>query len=97
MLFSMRCVQLINLPTGIITRSSTLLDHICTNNVLNNIKSHILLHNNTDHLPICSIISELKPPVTVETANFRNTRNLTAEQFLDDLRTELTDTINAEI
>ena len=94
MLFSMRCVPLTNLPTRITTKRSTLLDHIYTNNVINNIKSYILLRDITDHLPICSIPSELKPYVSVETAYFRNTRNLVAEQFLDDLQTELPDIIN---
>ena len=81
---------LIFLPTRITTKSSTLIDHIYTNNVVNNIESYILIHHIKDHLPICSIISELKPYVSVETAYFRNTRNLIAEQFLDDLQTELT-------
>ena len=73
MLFSMGCVPLINLPTRITTKSSTLVDHIYTNNVVNNIENYILLHDITDHLPICSIISELKPYVSVETAYFNRT------------------------
>ena len=43
------------------------------------------------------IISELKPYVSVETAYFRNTWNLIAEQFLDNLQTELTDIINTDL
>ena len=74
MLFSMGCAPLIDLPTRITTKSSTLINHIYTNNVVNNIKIYILLHDITDHFPICSIISELKPYVSVETAYFRNTR-----------------------
>ena len=81
MSFSMGCVPLINLPTRITTKSSTVIDDIYTNNVVNNIESYILLHVITDHFPICSIISELKPYVSVETAYFRDTRNLIANQF----------------
>ena len=35
--------------------------------------------------------------MSVGTAYFRNTRNLIAEQFLDDLQTELTEIINADL
>ena len=98
MLFSMGRVPLINFPTRITTKSSTLLDHIYTNkNIVNNIESYILLHDITDHRPICSIINKLKPYVSVQTTSFRNTRNLIAKQFFDDSQTELTDIINTDL
>ena len=91
MLFSMGCISLINLPTRITNQSASLIDHIYTNNVNYDIQSYILLHDISDHLPICAIIKDIKAR-KVSRANFtRNTTNFVAENFLLDLESKIYD------
>ena len=56
------CIPLITLPTRITTTSSTLLDHIYTNNRVGEHKSFILVEDVSDHLPVmmCSNLSMAK-------------------------------------
>ena len=57
--YSLGCVPLNTHPTRITTTSSTLLDHVYTNNVLGEHKSFILVEDVSDHLPVtmCSNLS----------------------------------------
>ena len=51
MLFSMGCVPTITCPTRHSCDSSTLIAHICTNNLSKSIRSYVLLTDVSDHLP----------------------------------------------
>ena len=57
--YSLGCIPLITHPTRITTTSSTLLDHVYTNNVVGEHKSFILVEDVSDHLPVmvCSNLS----------------------------------------
>ena len=91
MLFRMECIPLINLPTWITNQTTSLIDHIHTNNVNYNIQSYILPQDISDHLQICAIINNIKAR-EVSHANFtRNTKNFGAENFLLDLESKIYD------
>ena len=89
MLFSMGCIPLINMPTRITHHSATLIDHIYTNNVKCDIQSHILLHDISDHLPVCALINNLKTRALSHTSLMRNTKNFDTERFILDLEFKL--------
>ena len=57
--YSLGYIPLITHPTRITTTSSTLLDHVYTNNVVGEHKSFILVEDVSDHLPVmvCSNLS----------------------------------------
>ena len=65
--YSLGCIPLITHPTRITTTSSTLLDHVYTNNVVGEHKSFILVEDVSDHLPVmvCSIYQQCS-------SNYRN-------------------------
>ena len=50
MLFSLGCLPLVKFPTRISNTSSTLIDHIYTNNILHKNTTHILINDLSDHL-----------------------------------------------
>ena len=52
MLYSQGCVPVITHPSCITQTSLTILDYIYTNNISKTIKSFILIHDLTDHLPV---------------------------------------------
>ena len=52
MLYSQGCATIITHSTRISETSFTIIDHIYTNNISKTIKSFILIHDLTDHLPI---------------------------------------------
>ena len=52
MIYSRGCLPIITQPTRITENSSTLIDHVYTNNTTKEMKSFILLHDLTDHMPI---------------------------------------------
>ena len=84
MILSLGCVPLIHCPTRITMNSSTLLDHIYTNKVQNNISNYILLHDIGDHLPVAMTANLSATRSTNRTAT-RNTKNFILEDFLSDL------------
>ena len=86
LMYSLGCIPLITHPTRITTTSSTLLDHVHTNNVLGEHKSFILVEDVSDHLPVmvCSNLS--LPKITKSTVTLiRDTKNFDIEKFLDKL------------
>ena len=91
MLFSMGCIPLINMPTRITNHSATLIDHIYTNNVKYDIQSYILLHDISDHLPVCALINNMKTRTVSHKNFFRDTRNFVTEKFIEDLASNLFD------
>ena len=65
--YSLGCISLITHPTRITTSSSTLLDHVYTNNVVGEHESFILVEDVSDHLPVmvCSKFRSEKATVTL--------------------------------
>ena len=84
--YSLGCIPLITQPTRITTTSSTLLDHVYTNNVVGEHKSFILVEDVSDHLPVmvCSNLSLPKSEKSNVT-QIRDTKNFEVEKFLDKL------------
>ena len=84
--YSLRCIPLIIHPTRITTTSSTLLDHVYTNNVLGEHKSFILVEHVSDHLPVmvCSNLS-LPNSEKLTVTLIRDTKIFDIEKFLNKL------------
>ena len=84
--YSLGCIPLITHPARITSTSSTLLDHVYTNNVLGERKSFILVEDASDHLPVmvCSNLSLPKSEKSTVTL-IRDTKNFDTEKFLDKL------------
>ena len=80
------CVSLVTHPTRITTTSSTLLDHVYTNNVVGEHKSFILVEDVSDHLPVM-VCSNLSLPKSEKSTVIliRDTKNFDVEKFLDKL------------
>ena len=84
--YSLGCIPLITHSTRITTTSSTLLDHVYTNNVVGEQKSFILVEDVSYHLPVmvCSNLSLPKSEKSTVTL-IRDTKNFEVEKFLDKL------------
>ena len=61
MLHSLSCKLLVHKPTRITKRSTTLIDHIYTNDVKSSIVSGIIIDDLSDHLPIFAISEKALP------------------------------------
>ena len=96
---SLGCIPLITHPTRITTTSSTLLDHVYTNNVVGKHKSFILVEDVSDHLPVM-MCSNLSLPMSAKSTFtlICDTKNFDIEKFLDKLTegVELLDDIKEE-
>ena len=66
--------------------TATLIDHVYTNDLKNNVKCYILKHDLSDHWPILFTVakSALKSPPSKSFT--RDTRNFILENFLLDLQ-----------
>ena len=84
--YSLGCIPLITHPTRITTTSSTLLDHVYTNNVVGEHKSFILVEDVSDHLPVM-VYSNLSLPKSEKSTVtlIRDAKNFEVEKFLDKL------------
>ena len=87
--YSLGCIPLITHPTRITTTSSTLLDHVYTNNVPGEHKSFILVEDVSNHLPVmvCFNLSLPKREKSTVTQT-RDTKNFDIEKILDKLTEE---------
>ena len=86
MICSLGSIPLIKHPTRITQTSSTLIDHIYTNNVPDNINSCIILNDVSDHLPIAIIIDQQKEKLNCnKTIKVRDMKNFILEDFLENL------------
>ena len=89
MLFSLGCLPLIKFPTRI-SNTSTLIDHIYTNNILHKNTTHILINDLSDHLPVLTLLHTTKnTPKNVCTIHIHDTKNFNSEKFLNDLEEAL--------
>ena len=84
MILSLGCIPLIHCPTRITMNSSTLLDHIYTNKVQNDISNYILQHNISNHLPMA-----MKANLSVSRSTNRTVTRDTKNFILEDLLTDL--------
>ena len=84
--YSLSCIPLITHSTRITTTSSTLLDHVYTNNVVGEHKSFILVEDVSDHLPVMVCFNLSLPKSEESTVTLiRDTKNFEVEKFLDKL------------
>ena len=85
MLHSLSCKALISKPTRITEQSSTLIDHIYTNDTKHAIMSGISIFDLSDHLPTFSIVKAADVNITSNNYTVRNMKNLCINDFLFDL------------
>ena len=90
MTYSLGAIPLITYPTRVTDNSSSLLDHVYTNNISGETHSYILLDDISDHMPVivCSELA-LKHPKKYEASYVRDTKNFEAELFLEELSKSL--------
>ena len=90
MTYSLGAIPLITHPTRVTNNSSSLLDHVYTNNISGETHSYILLDDISDHMPVivCSDLV-LKHPKKYEASYVRDTKNFEAELFLEELSKSL--------
>ena len=90
MTYSLGAIPLITHPTRVTDNSSSLLDHVYTNNISGETHSYILLDDISDHMPVivCSDLA-LKHPKKYEASYVRDTKNFEAELFLEELSKSL--------
>ena len=89
-LHSLGCYQIIQNATRVCSTSSTLLEHFYANNAQNDINSRILMSDLSDHFPIITAVSGLKPLSKMCSSFFiRDSKNFVADDFLTDLKNEM--------
>ena len=84
-LSSLGCSLVIAHPTRITATSSTLLDHIFTNNSSQNINSHAIISDISDHLPVTTLIKNFKVLNTPFRSYKRDIRNFVSDDFLSEV------------
>ncbi len=96
---SLGCKQYIASPTRITINSSTLIDHFYSNLPEHSLKTKILLHNISDHLPIVACANIFEKILFSSTSyKVRDLTNFNADNFILDLEHNLlkVDFISAE-
>ena len=90
MTYSLGAIRLITHPTRVTDNSSSLLDHVYTNNISGETHNYILPDDISDHMPVivCSDLA-LKHPKKYEASYVRDTKNFEAELFLEELSKSL--------
>ena len=87
---SLGCSQIINSPTRVSQQSATLIDHIYTNLLNNEIKANIIIDNITDHFPILVTLKQVKPPKQLaHTQIIQDFSKFNEHKFLKDLEQKL--------
>ena len=88
MLFSLGCFPFITYPTRVTSNSTTLIDHIYTNNMPHQATSHILLDDISDHMPILMLLNNTKYKSKGSSIYIRETKSFNGENFLIELTKE---------
>ena len=88
-LTSNNCRSVIDKPTRITETSATLLDHIYTNDVSNNISSGIAVTDVSDHFPTFICVKTDKINQSFEKVQIRDTMRLKETGFLNELSRNL--------
>ena len=82
MLFSLGCLPLVKFPTRVSNTSSTLINHIYTNNILYKNTTHILINDLSDHLPVLTLLHTIKNTAkNVCTIHVHDTKNFNSEKI----------------
>ena len=84
--------SIVDKPTKVTATSSTLLDHILTNDTISQITPGILNSNVSDHFPTFVLIKnvEKKKVPALENRYYRSKTNFNLNNFLSDLQKALT-------
>ena len=82
---SLGCSQIIPHPTRITATSSTLLDHIYTNNSSQHISSHAIIYDISDHLPVTALVKNFKLLNTPFRSSKRDICNFVVDDFLSEV------------
>ena len=87
MVYSHGCIPLITHPKRITEKSSTIIDHIYTNNITRKIDSFIILHDVTDHLPVmvCTDFQRYPKNLNEMPTLIRDTRKFRTESFVKNV------------
>jgi len=80
-LHNLSCKALISKPTRITEQSSTLIDHIYTNDTKHAIVSGISISDLSDHLPTFSIVKTADINTTSNNYTVRNMKNFCINDF----------------
>ena len=83
MLFSLGCLPLVKFPTRISNTSSTFIDHIYTNNILEKNTTHTLINDLYDHLPAHTSLHSFKNTAKVRMQLIHEIqKNFNSDNFL---------------
>ena len=74
-------------PTRITNTSSTLVDHLLTNNP-NNVKKHGVIHNGMSDHSVSYLIWNSNVSASPKVINFRNMKNLNSDEFRSDVKNQ---------
>ena len=87
-IYSLGCLSLFHSPTRITASSSTLIDHIYTNDGEQDKKCSIILFEVSDHLPLHLVINctvKYNKPLFY---TYRSMKNFSPEEFLENLHVQ---------
>jgi len=96
MLYSLSCKLLIDKPTRITKHSTTLIDHIYTNDVKPSIVSGVITDDLSDNLPIFAISKKASPQKVFSKRKVRKINGINAEHFIADLQSRLNSKLNLD-
>ena len=85
MLVSVGCSSLVNVPTRVSATCSTLLDHLCTNDLENRLSCSVLEYDISDHLPIFFSANSSPQRNQLIPVKIRNMKYFDKEVFQTDL------------
>jgi len=88
------CKLLIDKPTRITKHSSTLIDHIYTNDDKSSIASGIIIGDLSDHLLIFAIGKKTSPQKVYSKRKVIKINGINAEHFIADLQSRLNSNLN---
>jgi len=85
-IFSLGCLQLMNLPTRCIHNSATLIDHIITNELLPSYTCGAFINRISDHFPIFCILPLTKPKCAQRVVRSRHITEHSTQNFKKSLK-----------
>ena len=90
MLLGSICKCLIDLPSRVTSKSISLIDHICINDIKHRMNSGILVSDISDHFPVFAMISKMKSPSNqVDNYFVRDMKKFDHENFFEQLDNQL--------
>lgn len=85
------CLPVVNRPTRVTTKTATLIDHVYTNDLINEVNCYILNYEISDHLPLYfhSTAGNKASNKLHTKMQIRDTKNFNVENFLVNLQQSL--------